>query len=159
MPFTIPPKVHAWLLELDQQGGENPPDFNYFAALGEVVHRQPHWEYILQTKLLLDKDVQDASHFAELSVHSEPTWDSERNANIIRGLLNIRFSNFGRMVAVNGYEVERWNSVLPNFYKILEDQNYAVVSMDILDMPCDGPGPRGTGWGGLTWFGRFFDYL
>ena len=147
------------MLELDQQGVENPPGFNYFAALGEVVHRQAHWESIFKTKLALDKDVQDASHFAELSVFSEPKWDAQRGNNVIRGLLNIRFSNFGRMVSIGGYELERWEAVLPAFRKTLEDQKFVVISSEDLDEPCDGPGPRGSGWGNLTWFGRFFDYL
>jgi hypothetical protein len=150
----VSPEVLRRLEQLDALGGEQPADFNYYAALGEVVKRQSHIENILKIRLFLDKDVQDASHFAELNF---PMPDAAPAVKASGKWLNIRFSNFGRMVVVRSDDMKNWEQYLPTLVRYLEDAGYVVMDPEILDEPY--LGQRVDSGFPQTWYYRFFYYM
>ena len=156
-PQAMPPDLHQRLKELDNSDEwETPYGFDYFRALGEVVHHRPTIEYLLRTKLSLDHQVQDASHFCELD-----NWDRSQlnpdGGGMLVPIIAIRFSAFDRMFTVFGRDLEHFADRLPSLIDHMTKHRYKYVAYADLATPYDGTAKPGTEhW---TWFTRFFDYL
>jgi hypothetical protein len=145
------PELLAWLQELDKQGGEAPPDFDYFRSLGEVVHHQGYVELKLGKKLFLDHSLQDSTHFSQLTYPGP-----ENPVGKTKNWLCIGFSKFGRLVTARTAEEQGWDA-LPAVYKYLEDAKYVVVAPNVLAEEFSGEPDHSPSYE-QTWFYRFFHY-
>jgi hypothetical protein len=151
------PELLERLKEIDSHGHwESPIDFDYFRALGEVVHHKSCIEHHLGSRLALDHQVQDASFFCELHQLDQRYLDDKGCGAIVQ-TIGIRFSAFDRMFTILGTEAEQFHDRIPAVIEYLTKQNYRYVSLVELSASYDGKETCGTDqW---TWFTRFFDYL
>ena len=145
------------LKEVDRQGQwETAVGFDYFRALGEVVHHKPYIELHLGGRLSLDYQAQDASYFCELHQLDQRYRDESGGGAIVQTIA-IRFSAFDRMFTILGTQAEHFRDSLPALIDYLTKHGFVYVTEAELSTPYDGKETRGTdGW---TWFTRFFDYL
>jgi hypothetical protein len=159
------PELHRRFKELDRSDDwEHPKGFDYFRALGEVVHHQPYIGTRLQAPLWLDHEVQDASYFCELSLFERngvvvlPGSRSENDGEHTICPVSIRFSAFDRMFTVlTGAQSDKYADRLVAVVEYLSKNQFLYVTRDELSAGYDGREKQGTeNW---TWFTRFFDYL
>ena len=150
--------LHDRLLKLDAEGHwEAPPGFDYFRELGEVCHHQAYVQRALNTRLSIDRSVQDASHFTELALYDPRYFDQETGCGEHVAQISIRFSAFDRMFTIFGTELDRWQGQIPGIIDYLERHGYRHIDREVLNGKYDGIATVATeDW---TWFIRFFDYL
>ncbi len=141
----------------DDQNWEMPRRFPWKAELARIRGITAQVEALVGLPLELDDNVQDASHFAELTNVTEPSH--------VPGLgltsyinLGIRFSAFGRLVAIH-HTVEDsplCATTLKELVEYLEAQGYVHISTEDLDQPYDGSNAFSEQIS--TWWDRYFDY-
>src|SRR5262249_8555327 len=85
----------------DADHWECPPGFPWAEEMARLEAVQPLLDAAIGHSLTLDRNVQDASHFAELFWHAEPRAVAG-SQNVSLTFLAIRFSAFGRLVALWG---------------------------------------------------------
>jgi hypothetical protein len=138
------PDYLALLKKNDLSSSNHPPGFDRAVALGEVDQLRTSFESHLGYRPVLDDQVQDATHFAELQM--QPKISRELHAVI-------RFSKFGRLVTILFAEKlgdEKLQLVLHE----LQKHGYVYVPSEILESPYDGQMQ-----GIETWMTRFFYYV
>jgi hypothetical protein len=86
----------------DPREWECPPDFPWEEEIARVRAVRPRLEEALGQELVLDDQVQDAAHFAELGWSAVPAQDLRSGSYVIRHYVAIRFSSFGRLATVWG---------------------------------------------------------
>lgn len=151
------PELHERLIHIDSLGEwEAPTDFDYFRALGEVVHHNSYIQNYLGSRLTIDHSVQDASYFCELH-QLDQRYIDDKGCGAIVQTIAIRFSAFDRMFTILGSEAVQFQDRLPTIIEYLTKHGYIYVGETELSAPYDGKAGQGSEhW---TWFTRFFDYL
>jgi hypothetical protein len=155
----MPPNVLSWLQGLDQLGWDEPPEYNYYEALGEVAWRRPMFERLLGTGLDLDVKVENAFYVTELALLDESPLDPAEGVTVIAPQIALRFSKFDRMVTVYGSDEAAFEPRMAAVYEELERAAYAFVWHEYLREPYDGVHANQRHTEGWTWFTRFFGSL
>lgn len=120
-----------------------PPEFDRGLALERVENLRTSLEECLGFRPVLDDQIQDATHFAELQI--KPQINREKCAVI-------RFSKFGKLVTILFPEemgAEKFSLVVNE----MQRHGYIFIPSEMLDQPYDG---RLEGI--ATWMVRFFYY-
>jgi hypothetical protein len=137
---------------------ECPPDFPWKSALAQVAELQPRLEEVVGQALVLDTNVQDASHFTELSWQTVPRPVPGIGKRVILTYIAIRFSAFGRLATLWGNvpEAPLDAELCGRIARVLVNAGYVVVPADALDEPYDGTNQFASQI--RTWWLRYFDY-
>ena len=136
----------------DSTNFEAPPGFDWGGAILEVRGLQLKLELILQRKLELDDQVQDASFFADLSYSQRVASDS------IDLVFCFRFSSFGRLFTVYdtcSEELRFPEPIIHRVIEIVEQEGHHYVDSETLDKPYSG---TNLYFVGKSWWYRFFDH-
>jgi hypothetical protein len=124
----------------DPEHWDCPPDFPWELAVAEVAALQPQLEDAIGHSLVLDKNVQDAAHFTELSWQTEPRPVPGVGERVILTRIAIRFSAFGRLATIweNAPEAPLDADLIDRLIHILANAGFKVVPVDTLDEPTVG---------------------
>ena len=129
-----------------------PETFNWSAACDRVRAVQPVLERLVCRPFKLDTGAQDASFFADLSIHRpgpKPGW--------IDTVFAVRFSNFGDLFTTWAYGPERLpEAVAAELVRAVEAVGFHFIPPAALEGAYTG---RNPGFRSTTWWIRFFDYL
>lgn len=145
------------LLEFDEVGSfETPTDFDYDNLILQIEKLKAELEAIFSTEFRIDDQVQDASFICDLIIPNKLLIE------IISGYrYSIRFSNFGKLVTING--IENLNSDnIEMLRKILKNHKFIFIEPNEIDAHYDG---KFESFKAIyservpTWFERYFDYL
>lgn len=141
----------------DVEHWECPPGFAWESEIAQVAALKPKLEQAIGHSLVLDKNVQDASHFAELSWHAQPRYVPGIGQAILT-YLAIRFSAFGRLVALWGNvpEAPLNAAVCEQLNQLLTNAGYTVIPADDLEERYNGQNRFADQI--ENWWHRFFDY-
>jgi hypothetical protein len=133
-----------------------PPDFDYDAELAAVAALRPTLESIVGQPLIIDRSVQDAAFFTELSYRTKPR--SSAIGRVVLTYVAIRFSCFGRLVTVwgNVEEAPVTGALAGELASALRRNGYRYVPAADLEEPYSGSHVHAAGI--HTWWLRFFDY-
>jgi len=143
----------------DATAWEFPPGFDYGEQMGRVEVLRSSLQAALARPVEIDRSVQDASFFAELSV-VDP--DAKPVKGVLSNLvLGVRLSAFGRLSTV--WSCCREGGELPEPQRQLVvaqlvKSGYQYVPADELQEPYDGVHSKLRAEH-VTWWTRFFDYL
>ena len=129
------------------------PDADWAAVHERVVALRPELERIAGHPFVLDDQAQDATFFADLSVHRpgpQPNW--------IDTVFAVRFSHFGSLfTAWNHCQTERLpDEVVAELIAAVSRAGFRYVPASALDAPYTGRNPA---FRGSSWWIRFFDYV
>jgi len=135
---------------------EFPPGFNYRASMRRVEDLKPKLDTILGRSLQLDKNVQDASFFTELSILESP----KNGMNIYHCVLGVRFSSFGNLFTVwSNSIVEKINEArVAKVIAETEEAGFIYIDTETLEQRYTGKNQYLAG-NIENWRERFFDYL
>jgi hypothetical protein len=149
-------KILDLLLTLDDiEHCEYPPDFDYREAMRRVESLKPELDRIVGEPFKLDKNVQGASFFTDLTLIDKKTIDPK----YIYILLGVRFSCFGNLFAI-------WNSSpsesisrekIGAIIKAVEAYGFVYVDEESLNEPYSGNNKYLQHLN--NWWYRYFDYL
>jgi hypothetical protein len=149
------PNVHRILLDADDpENAEFSPGFDYNRALEKVLEAKGALEALYGREFTLDRNVQDATYFASLTLEKSEEIPLPHSAVVI----GVLFSSFGNLVTVTGNAKTGGlsYSLLSETVSRLESLGFCFVDAKNLDEPYDGPNPA---FHGASWRHRFFDYL
>lgn len=137
----------------DPVHAECDPTLDWPAIHAQVAALRPELEGIAGRAIVQDKSVQDASFFTELSIHrpgSQPNWSDT--------VFAVRFSGFGKLFTTWSHcEAERLpDALVAQIVAAVERAGFRYVPAAALDVPYTGKHP---GFGGSSWWIRFFDYV
>ncbi|AWM14976.1 hypothetical protein DI487_14700 [Flavobacterium sediminis] len=145
------------LLEFDEVGSfETPTDFDYNDLIFQIENLKLELEAIFNSEFKIDDQIQDASFICDLIIPNKLLIELVANYQH-----SIRFSNFGKLVTING--IENINSDnLETLRKLLKNHKFLFIEPNEIDADYDGKfdsfktiyGERAS-----TWFERYFDYL
>jgi len=146
-------ELHAFLKSCDvKDAWEYPPGADWEKAIAEVERLKPELERILGINLRLDKNVQDASFFADLGLLiQEP---SPTGVIYLSYQVCFRFSWFAKMFTIFGSKWEQFDTSGANAF--LKENGFTYIPSSELDTPYDGVNEPFEE--GLTWWTRYFDY-
>lgn len=146
--------LHTLLISSDVKGSwEHPPNANWKRSIAEIEDLKPQLEEALGIELRLDRDVQDASFFADLGLLVEQ--HQPNGAIYLSYELCFRFSWFSKLYTIHG---NSWESRVTNEARgLLERAGFTYVPEEALAEPYDGVNTPCEP--GLTWWTRYFDYL
>jgi len=145
------------LLEFDEAGSfETPADFDYDNLISQIEKLKVKLETIFSSEFKIDDQIQDASFISDLIIPNKLLIE------IVNGYrYSIRFSNFGKLVTING--IENINSDnLEILQKVLTNHKFIFLEPNEIDAHYDGKFESFKSiYGGRTptWFERYFDYL
>lgn len=135
---------------------EFPPEFDYRASMKRVEELKPKLDTILGRSLELDKNVQDASFFTELSILEPPT----AGLNIYQCVLGIRFSSFGNLFTVWSTSIAEKVDEAKVAGVIAETEAAGFIYIDAETLEEKYTGKNQYLAGNIeNWRERFFDYL
>ena len=142
----------------DLEHWECPIDFPRENEVARVIALQPLLEKVVGNKLILDRNVEDAAYFAELSWQADPRPEPGIGGQVILTYLAIRFSAFGQLVTLWGNvpEAPIPSSLEEQLCRILLNAGYKVIPAQVLDGPYDGQHKFKSQI--TTWWLRYFDY-
>jgi hypothetical protein len=120
------------------------PDFDRARELAAIINLQSSLADCLGFRPLLNDQIQDATHFAELRVRQEISHETSAV---------IRFSKFGKLTTILRAE-KLGNEKLQLVLQELQKHGYVYVPATILESPYDGQIQ-----GIETWMTRFFYYV
>ncbi|MEQ3691411.1 MAG: hypothetical protein ABNG98_07870 [Flavobacterium sp.] len=145
------------LFEFDEIGSyETPSDFDYDKLVFEIEKFKTELETIFGIKFNIDYQIQDASFVCDIIISEKLLI---KNSSEYRH--SIRFSNFGKLVTVNGIDNLNLKS-LQIIQRELKNYNFIFLEPDEIDVEYDGKFENfKTIYSGNTpsWFVRYFDYL
>ena len=153
-PLQMNTEQHALLLSCDVKGAwEHPPDAHWQGSITELEALHPSLEASLGTRLELDKQVQDASFFADLGVLVRQP--SSSGTKVFAYAICFRFSWFAKLYTIHGSAIEQY--IIVEAQRLLAEHGYQYVPEAALQGLYDGLNePLEPG---LTWWTRYFDYL
>lgn len=145
----------------DPRHWEVPPNFPYLEELERIEALKPLLEEEIGSGLTLEVDsIQDAAYWAELHWLTEPRGDLEGSkGNMIFTHIGIRFSGFGRLVAIWSNVPEEpplSQSLIINLSGILEEYKFEVISNQDLFESYTGNNRHNENID--SWWSRYFDY-
>lgn len=131
----------------DEVNLEYPSNFNYTDSIEKVEKLQQILKDNYKLEFILDKNIQDASYFAQLDI-----FPNERKEKILIPLISISFSNFGNFVSIHGKEIDNY----PKDKIIKEINNYfRYIPSTVLEFEYTG---NNQVVNGNTWKCRYFNY-
>jgi hypothetical protein len=144
------------LLEFDEVGSfETPTDFDYDDLIFQIEKLKTELETLFNSEFKIDDQIQDASFICDLIIPEKILIKSSEYRH------SIRFSNFGKLVTINGIENLNSNS-LQIIQSELKKYEFIFLEPDEIDVDYDGKFESfKTIYSGhnSTWFERYFDYL
>lgn len=137
----------------NQTEWESPFGFNWDEAISRVRRLKPEIEQLVGRPFEIDENVQDASFFTDLSLHTPSA-----KPNFIDTVLAVRFSAFGNLFTVwSACSSEQLPpSVVEQVIKTTENHGFIYVNADELNEPYTG---QHEGFKTMSWWIRFFDYI
>lgn len=143
-----------WLQEADDvEAVESPSNFDYLTAIQEVEAIKPKIEIIIGHELQIDRGVQDASFFTEMS------WTQPSNqSSIWQTVFAVRFSAFGKLTTIWSVCPEQLKVSTETADSVVEElltSGFRYVDVALLNELYSGLHPL---FKGTNWYYRFFDY-
>lgn len=145
------------LLKFDEIGRhETPSTFNYSALVAQTGKLKARLEELFGHQLILDDQVQDASHYCDILIPSQFIATCFSNQ-----LYAIRISNFGRLATIirENHYLEGIESTI---VQALSENGFLLLKAEDLDKEYDGVFTKfhhlSSEWK-VTWRTRYFDYL
>ena len=132
--------------------GECPPEFDSATTYERAKSLQPILEQIAGRSFVFDDGVQDASFFADLSIHRPGP-----KAGWIDTVFAVRFSNFGNLFTTWAHGPEQLpEATVAELIAAVERAGFRFVPESALAEVYSG---RHPGLVGINWWIRYFDYL
>ena len=145
------------LLEFDEVGRfETPSDFDYDNLILQIEKLKAELESIFNLEFKIDNQIQDASFICDLIIPEKLLIKK-----ISEYQFSIRFSNFGKLVTVNG--IENLNTdIIEKLQIVLKNNKFIFIEPNEIDVNYDGKFENFKNIYGKhtpSWFARYFDYL
>lgn len=148
------------LSQFDEVGRfETPTDFNYDNLILQIKKLKAELEFKFKVKFNIADQIQDASFICDLIIPDELLIKK-----IGKYVFTIRFSNFGKLVTVNG--IENLNiDIIKKLKIVLKNNNFIFIEPNEIDIHYDGKFENFKNIFGEhtqhtpSWFTRYFDYL
>ena len=145
------------LLEFDEIGRfETPTDFDYDNLILQIKKLKAELESIFNVEFKIDDQIQDASFICDLIIP-----DKLLIEKISEYIFSLRFSNFGKLVTING--IENLNTeFIETLGIVLKKNKFIFIEPNEIYVHYDGKFENFKniyGENNPSWFVRYFDYL
>ncbi len=148
------------LLSFDEKDNwEFPADFEWEKLSQLLKEFIKYCESILDLKVKLDDEIQDASFFARIEFPVDKNYNREKDSKSTLNHIYFKFSNFGKLFTL-GHNPDAENQYYKEILKCkeyLKEKGFIYIENIELDAPYDGVNEPYEE--GLTWRIRYFDYL